>query len=296
MKKFILPTLVLFLFITVSCDSGKSLTQTRQTAQAAYNSGDYAKALELWEGIIKSYGKKSEEKQCPVYTEAGMAAMKLGQVEIAEQYLKQASWGNLSTAETYLSLSELYKDKDNLSLELENLETYAKKYPEGQDIGYVDMRLFKLYGEIGSYDKSLGFWNKLNSESQSGIEAQELLIKVYSGLGMNTEAVSRAKTILSTDPDNIAANKWLANHYFWKAEKRYQKEMNIYKKKKTRKQYSHLLKVIDEVAIEFKQALKYGRKLYTLEPNQENAKLLGNTYDRLNYKDKAKYYQGLGKK
>jgi tetratricopeptide (TPR) repeat protein len=296
MKKFLLPILLSMLIAAVSCDGGKSLTQTKQTAQAAYNSGDYTKALKLWEEVIKSYVKKSEEKQCPVYTEAGMAAMKLGRTEKAEQYLKQASWGNLSTAKTYLSLSEIYKEKDNLSLELEYLEVYAQKFPGGQDIEYVDLRLYELYVEIDSYDKALEFWRKLKPESQSGTETQELLIKVYSGLEMNAEAVSTAKTLLSTETDNIAANKWLANYYFWKAEKRYQKEMKIYKKKKTRKQYSHLLKVIDEVAIEFKQALKYGKKLYKLEPNQENAKLLGNTYDRLNYKDKAKYYQDLGKK
>jgi tetratricopeptide (TPR) repeat protein len=272
------------------------LAQTRQTAQTAFNSGDYTKALSLWEGIINNYEQKGNQKECPVYTEAGIAAMKLNQIEKAENYLKQAAYGNLSNANTYLALSKLYKEKDNLSLELENLEIYDKKYPSGADIDYVNLRLFELYSEIDVYDKALNYWNKLKPETQSQLESLQNILIVYDELDMADKAVATAKSIFANDNENIAAYKWMANHYFWKAEERYQKEMNIYMKNKTRKQYSHLLRVIDEVTVDYKKALKYAKKLYKLEPVAENAKLLGNTYDRLNYKKEAEYYQKLGEK
>ncbi|PLX02247.1 MAG: hypothetical protein C0595_11705 [Marinilabiliales bacterium] len=296
MKKFLIGSLVILLFIAISCDSGKKLAQTRQTAQTAFNSGDYTKALSLWEGIINNYEQKGNEKECPVYTEAGIAAMKLNKDEKAEKYLKLATYGNMSTEKTYLALSKLYRQKDNLSLELENLEIYVNKYPSGPDIDYVNLRLFKLYTEIDLYDKALIYWEKLSPETQSQLESLQNILIVYDELDMAEEAVATAKSIFTKDNENIAAYKWMANHYFWKAEERYQKEMNIYMENKTRKQYSHLLRVIDEVTVDYKKALKYAKKLYKLEPVPENATLLGNTYDRLNYKKEAEYYQNLGKK
>lgn len=296
MKKFIIAFSIVLLFVVYSCDSGKQLTQTKQTAQTAFNSGDYSKALSLWESIISNYKQKGNEKECPVYTEAGIAAMKLGQNEKAENYLKQAAYGNMSNSNTYLALSKLYKQKDNLSLELENLEIYDKKYPAGADIDYVNLRLFELYTEIDVYDKALNYWKKLKPETQSQLESLQHILIVYDKLNMEEDAIATAKSIFTKDNKNIPAYKWMANHYFWKAEKRYQKEMNKYAENKTRKQYAHLLRVIDEVTLEYKTALKYAEKLYKLEPIPENATLLGNTYDRLNYKKEAEYYQKLGKK
>lgn len=294
MNKFLIASFIFLLFIAYSCDSGKKLAQTRQTAQIAFKSGDYTKALDLWEGIINNYEQKGNEEECPVYTEAGFAAMKLNKDEKAEKYLKQAAYGNMRTEKTYLALSKLYKQKDNLSLELENLEIYDKKYPMGVDIDYVNLRLFKLYIEIDTYDKALLYWKKLSIETQSQLESLQHILIVYDELDMTEEAAATAKSIFEKDNENIAAFKWMANHYFWKAEERYQKEMNIYMENKTRKQYSILLRVIDEVTVDYKTALKYAKKLYKLEPIPENAKLLGNTYDRLNYKKEAEYYQKLG--
>jgi len=85
MKNFFIVLSISLLFVAYSCDSGKKLAQTRQTAQTAFISGDYNKALSLWEGIINTYEQKDNKKECPVYTEAGIAAMKLNQNEKAEK-------------------------------------------------------------------------------------------------------------------------------------------------------------------------------------------------------------------
>lgn len=293
MRKLLIITALITLIFT-SCDSSKKLAQSRQSAATAYNSGDYAKALSMYEALIAPYEANDNKKECPEYTNAGKAAFMLKNYEKAEKYLKSAYWSNFANDETYLYLAKLYAEKDNLSLELENLEFYSDKYPEGKEINAVNKRLFELYTEIESWDKALQFYNKLSEEEkQSEVKSA---LKVYDGLNMDAESLSAAKAILKSDANDLEATKWMANHYFWKAEKRYQKEMKAYDKNKTRKQYAHLLKVIDEVSVEYKIALKHAKKLYKLEATAENAKLLGNTYSRLNYKDKAKYYQNLGKK
>lgn len=294
MKNIFLISITVLLFTINACDTGKQLAQSNQTAQSAYNSGDYSAALQIWEPIINSAKEKGTEKQCAVYTSAGMAAQQLGQTDKAIDYLKQATYSEFSNEDTYLSLANIYKQKDNLSLELENLEIYEKKFPTGKNIEKVNGKLFNLYSEIENWEMALSFWEKL-SESQKADNLQiENFLKVNDKLGNTAKCKELSKQLLKNDENNIAALSWLSSFYFWKAEKKYQGEMKIYEKKKTRKQYAILLKVIDEVAIEFNEALGYAKKLYKLDPKPVNSKLLGNIYSRLNYKDKAKYYQKLG--
>jgi len=296
MRKIFFASTIILLFALNACDSGKQLAQTKQTAQTAYNSGDYAKALELWEVLINASKENESEKQCVVFTKAGMAANKLGQTDKAIDYLKQAAYGEFSNQDTYFTLAGIYREKDNLSLELENLEIYETRFPQGNNIEYVNKRLFELYVEIEDWDKSMSMWEKLTVEQKSENQQIENYLIVNDKLDKDDVCLQLSQQLLEKDKNNIAALSWLANYYFWKAEKRYNKEMKIYEQKKTRKKYAHLLKVIDEVTVEYKQSLKYGKRLYKLDPTPANAKLLGNTYSRLNYKDKAKYYQKLGEK
>ena len=286
--------ILILLFATNGCDSGKQLAQTKQTAETAYNSGDYAKALEVWESLINLSKEKGAEKQCVVFTKAGMAANKLGQTDKAIDYLKQATYSEFSNEDTYYTLAEIYNEKDNISLELENLEIYKAKFPQGKNIEKVNLRLFELNVEIEDWEKALNFWEQLTANQKSETQQIENFLMVNNKLGNDEKSKELALQLLKQDENNIPALDWLANHYFWKAEKRYSKEMKIYEQKKTRKQYAHLLKVIDEVTVDYEQALKYGKRLYKLDPSTANAKLLGNTYSRLNYKDKAKYYQKIG--
>lgn len=296
MKRIFFIGLTVLLFATYACESGKQLTQIKQTAQTAYNSEDYAQALRIWESMIHSHKQKGTEKQCSVYTNAGMAAQKLGQTDKAIDYLKQASYGDFSNENTYLTIADIYKEKDNLSLELENLEIYETKFPQGKEIKTVNKKLFELYVEIENWENALTFWDKLTKVQQSETQQIENFLKINDKMGNDEICKELSTKLLKNDKDNITALKWFANYYFWKAEKRYNKEMKIYEQKKTRKQYAHLLKVIDEVAVEFSTGLEYAKRLYKLDPTTANAKLLGNTYSRLNYKDKAEYYQKLGKK
>jgi len=291
--------LLMVLGIAISftaCDSGKQLAKTQQTAQQAYNNGDYATALNLWEGVIADYEQKDNKKQCPVYTEAGMAAQKLGQTDKAINYLKQANWSEFSKEETYLTLAEIYREKDNLSLELVNLETYLEKFPQGAGRSGVNKRLFELYVESDNFEKAINMWGNLLPEQQSEIELLQGYLAVNDKVDNDTACFEISNKILDLDENNEAALKWLSNYYFWKAEKRYQAEMKAYEKHKTRKQYKILLKALDEVTVDYKKSLNYALRLYKLNPEPKTAKLLSKCYTRLDNKKKAAYYKKLAGK
>ena len=294
MNKLLSLLLSAFIVVTFfSCDSTKQLAQTGQSAQTAYANGEYAKALSLWEKVINSYQQKDESKKCPVYTNAGMAALKLGQPDKAIDYLKQADYSDFSNENTYLTLANIYRQKDNLSLELVNLETYITRFPESLQTAKAKKRLLALYAESENWDKALALWKTLTPVQKNDTENMESFLIVNGALNNNKNCVELSSKLLNANSNNEAALGWLANYYFSKAENRYQKEMKDYETHKTRKQYAHLLKALDQVSAEYKKSLGYGKKLYKINPTPKTAKLLSRCYNRLDDKKNAAYYKNL---
>jgi tetratricopeptide (TPR) repeat protein len=296
MKRFLLLVLTGITLVFSSCDSTKQLANTAQSAQQAFDRGDYAKALEMWEEVINSYKQKDAVNQCPVYTDAGMAALKLGQTDKAIDYLKQAGYSDFSNENTYLTLADIYRQKDNLSLELVNLETYLTRFPEGTQSAKAKKRLLALYVESENWEKAASLWETLTPEQQNDTENIESFLIVNSALNNNETCLKLSDRLLRANENNVVALDWLANYYFWKAEKRYQKEMKDYKAHQTRKQYAHLLKALERVSSEYKKSLHYGTKLYKVNPTAKTAKLLSRCYNRLDNKKKAAYYKKLADK
>ena len=118
-----------------------------QDGQLAYDEGNYQKALADYEAVIEYYNNQGKENECPVYGEAAAAAMKMGQLEKAIQYLEAESNTANVEAITYYELAGLYRKIDNLSKEIDELDTYIAKYPEGENIDQVQGRLFEIYLE-----------------------------------------------------------------------------------------------------------------------------------------------------
>ncbi len=297
MNKILLLLLSAFIVVALfSCDSTKQLAQTGQSAQTAYANGEYAKALSLWENVINSYNQKGESKKCPVYTDAGMAAYKLGQTDKAINYLKQADYSDFSNENTYLTLADIYRQKDNLSLELVNLETYLTRFPEGSQTAKAKKRLLALYAESENWEKAETLWKTLTPQQQEETKNMESFLIVNDALNNYETCLKLSHRLLTANPTNKVALNWLANYYFWKAEKHYQKEMKAYEAHKTRKQYAHLLKELDKVSAGYKKSLGYGKKLYKVSPTAQTAKLLSRCYNRLDDKKKAAYYKKLAGK
>jgi tetratricopeptide (TPR) repeat protein len=281
------------LLSVAACSSSTNLTKTVQDAEIAYSSGDYQKALEYYETVIASYQNQGNPNECPVYFQAASAALQLGMPEKALGYLEQNRYTTQVNGETYYELSKLYREQDNLSKELDALETYIAEYPKGDETAAVHRRLFEIYIEIEDYEKALEEWDQLSANTQQEESWLEDYFLTNKALNNDSVCDRLAEDLLTLNEENVLALDWTAKKYFWQAEDRYQSELKAYEKNKTNKQYNQLLRALDVVSADYKTALGYFKKLYALDPSPKTAKYLGNIYNRLDDKQKADYYYEL---
>jgi len=287
----------LMILFFASCSGEKQITAGIQNGEHNFQLGKYEEALAEWEKVIDWYEQHDKQNECPVYAEAADAADHLGQTDKAIEYLKKDIYSNHVNAETYFDLARLYRDVDNLSKELQTLESYINKYPEGEKIGEVRSRLFEIYVESENWQKADALWRQLSPDDHADPGLLEGLLTVNHKLDNDNACDTIANELLELNENNLAALKWMANKYFWKAENLYQDELKAYDKNKTNRQYNHLLKALDIVTADFKRSLNYFKKIYDLEPTKETARYIGDIYNRLDDKKKADYYYGLsGKK
>lgn len=285
--------IIAVLSFLISCSGGKQITASIDSGKASYQSGDYNSALADFEEVITWYEKNDNSKECPVYANAGFAAKELNLTEKAIEYFKKDQYSNFVTADTYFELAGLYRQIDNLSKELDELETYANQYPDGNKISQVNNRLFDIYVETENYDNALSSWNMLNEAALSDINNIEKYFTVNQALDNDSVCDQLANTLIKADENNLMALEYLGKKYFWKAENLYHAELKAYEKNKTNKQYKKLLKALDVVSSDFKTSLNYFKKLYKAEPDPGTAKYIGNIYNRLDDKKKADYWYKL---
>jgi tetratricopeptide (TPR) repeat protein len=278
------------------CSSGKQITQIQNEAQADYAAGDFAKALSEFEGIINNYESQGKSQACPVYSQAGIAAYRLGDLTKALDYLKKATYTPFADEQTYITMAKAYRNIDNLSLEIETLEKYIGKYPEGAEVMPMKIRLFETYVESENWQEAYDLWPQIEPKVRADIKYIEDYYYVNKALGNREKTDELASQLLEMNDENIIGLEYEAKKYYNIAEDRYQAEMKAYEANKTRKQYAALLKALEDVTDEFKMALKYFETLYKIDPKPSYATYIGNIYTRFNDKEKADYYHQLGKK
>ncbi len=293
MKKFNLYFVIIIALLIGACSTGLNLNKTIQDGETAYGAGDYQKALEAYEIVITDYKNKGKENECPVYYEAANAAAQLGMTEKTINYLEKNRYTAEVNGDTYFELSKLYRRVDNLSKELDALETYVEKYPDGIKTGQVHERLFEINVEIENWDMVLEEWKNISQAAQNDPKNMEGFFLANKAMEYDSVCERLATELLSIDERNLLALDWTAKKYFWQAENRYKQEMEAYDKNKTNKQYNKLLKALNVVTADFKTSLGYFKLLYRLDPTSKNAKYLGDIYNRLDDKEKADYYYGI---
>lgn len=284
------------IWLLASCSGEKQFATSIKNGENDFQLGKYNEALTEWEKVIAWYEQHDKQNECPVYAEAADAADHLGQTGKAIEYLTKDVYSNHVNAETYFDLARLYRSVDNLSKELETLETYMDKYPAGDKIEEVRHRLFELYVESENWQKADAIWKQLSADDKADPGLLEGLITVNQKLDHDKACDTIAAELLELDGNNLAGLKWEAKKYFWQAENLYQDELKAYDKNKTNRQYNHLLKALEVVTVDFKTSLKYFKKIYDQEPTPATAKYIGDIYNRLDDKKKADYYYGLSKK
>ena len=279
--------IVLFFAIAVSSCATMKLTEE---GNQAYQAENYESALKVYDQIIEGKESAGKKAKAIVYINAGKAALELEQTDKARKYLESARGLQYASPELYESLARVYKIIDNLSKEITALETYVKKYPQGEDINKINARLLETYVESENWDYAVDLWPSIESQAQSDVNMLANYLTVNKKLENTSVCEQLAKQITKLDVNNITVLEYYAEKYFWEAENLYTTEMNAYKKKRTNSQYKKLLKALDQVWPNYQKSRDYFLKLYKMNPKPEYAKYLGNIYTRYKDEKKAAYY------
>ncbi len=288
----------------VSCTATKQVTQVKsdntiekqQEANAAYNSGDFQKALTIYDEVIEIKKTQNKKVDSTIYQNAGIAAWELKQTDKSIQYLEIAKRYPIATDKTYSILAKAFLEKDNLSKEITNLDAYIAKYPQGAEIKDMQKQLFFAYVKSENWETAHKYWSLLDAPTQGEIKSLTGYFKVCDKLGNKNQLDKIANQILKLDANNIDAIEYFAEKYYYLAENSYTKEMKAYQANKTDKQYQQLLAAYKVYFENYRIARDYFLRLYQLDPKPRYATFLGNIFTRYENKEKADYYYNLAKK
>lgn len=278
-------------FLAYSCAS----TQLTEEGNKKYMEGNYEEALKAYDQIIKNKESSGKKAKAPVYEKAGLAAFNLEQTDKARNYLESARGMQYSTPELYATLAKIYKIIDNLSKEITALETYHKKYPQGEEIKEVNARLLETYVESENWDYAVELWPGIEKQAQSDVDMLANYLIVNKNLENTSTCEELAQKIYKLEPKNITFLEYYAEKYFWLAENLYVKEMSAYKDNRTRSQYNKLLKALEKVWPNYQKSRDIYLKLYKMDPKPEYAKFLAQIYTRYKDEQKAAYYEKRAK-
>jgi tetratricopeptide (TPR) repeat protein len=277
------------LFIS-SCTVSKQVKQLNYDAETAYQAGDYQLALNSYEELISLRTDRNKKVEGLVYQKAGLAAWEIEEAQKAIDYLEKAKQTSAVNSKTLATLAKAYLKIDNLSREINNLEEYVEKYPQGEELNEVNRQLFIAYIESTNWDLAKNLWPSLDSEYHSDPRVMDGYLKLNRQLGESENLVDMARQLLKIEPNNLEALEVLAQEFYKMAEDSYQKEMRAYERNKTTRQYRQLLKELEVINANFKTSRDYFERLYKLDPNPRYATFLGNIYTRFDNKKQANYY------
>ncbi len=273
------------------CSTLNQQNKQRQKAEAAHAEGNFREAFDIYENIINQKRDKKQQVEGDIYFNAGMLAYQLNNSGKTIEYLELARHAESIDGEGFLVLANLYKEIDNLSLEIRRLEDYVEKYPESESTLQVKSRLFLALIKSMSWQQAEEMWGDIKELSES----DELLTEGYFLLNksMDNEKVADeyAQKLLKINEKNRNALEWFARKYYNKAAERYNTETKAYEQNRTNRQYARLMEAWGPIHDDFRKSRDYFEALYKHHPSAEYANFLANIYERLNDDSKARYYR-----
>ncbi|MFN2394283.1 MAG: tetratricopeptide repeat protein [Bacteroidales bacterium] len=280
---------ILILF-AAACSGSRQLTELSNNATKAYQEEDYAAALQLYEEFISQHSNDVAAIPDSIYSGAGLSAYHLGQSEKALNYLNLIRHSETADADAHYILAKLNREIDNLSREITAIEMFLEKQNEGKKADAMKQRLFVTYTESRNYEKAFNIWEEIESKVRNDEDMLNRFFHVNQALENESRLDDIAEDLLLLNPDNTDALSHMAEKYFWRAENRYQSEMEAYEKNRTHRQYAQLLRAFEVLNADFHKSLNYFLRLYKKDPKPEYARFIGNIYLRFDDKSKARYY------
>ena len=289
-EKYTLYILLLVIVTIAGCGTARHVATLQEEAELEYTTGNYIDALDLYEQIIELKKDRNLEVSGETWYRAGIAAWENELLNKAIGYLVNAGRKDYYSEEGYYILATAYREIDNLSLEITNLENYIEKYPDGSKADEMRIRLFDAYLESNNHEGALELWKYLENMAPGNPDILENWFILNSRLGREDKLKDIALKLYNADNKNVTAIEYLGDHYFWIAENRYQKEMKAYEENHTRRQYRQLLSALDTINEQFRLSRDYFEKLMDIDPQPVYAEYLRNIYKRFGNEEKADYY------
>ncbi len=284
--------LVLFILIIIltGCGISRRAAELHQNAEASYASGNFENALDYYEEVIELKVSSGHEIDGKTYYRAGVSAWEIQHTGKAIKYLDQARRRDFTNDTSYYIMALAYREIDNLSLEISNLENYVDGYPDGEKINEVHKRLFETYLESNNLDPAIELWPEVKEMSAEHPELLEGYFTLNRELDNEEKLKDIAEQLYNLDNENTTALQYLGEHYFRIAETRYQEEMAAYEENHTRRQYRQLLDALDEINEQFRISRDYLERLWEISPSPQTAVYLRNIYIRFGNEEKAEYF------
>ncbi len=282
--------LFMLIILLTGCGISRRAAELHVNAEAAYASGNFENALGYYEEVIELKKSNGHEIDGKIYYRAGVSAWEIQHTGKAIKYLDQGRRRDFANETSYYILALAYRETDNLSLEITNLENYVNSYPDGEKINEMRKRLFETYIESKNLDPAMELWPDLKEMSAADPELLEGYFTLNRELDNEEKLKDIAEQLYRLDNENTKALKYLGENYFWIAENRYQKEMAAYEKNHTRRQYRQLLDALDEINKQFRISRNYLERLWEISPSPRTATYLKNIYIRFGNEEKAEYF------
>ena len=287
-----LISLVLLIVMMVhACSPMRQVAELSQRADVAYESGNFEEAHALYAQLIDAYRAQNQEIDGLVYRRAGVAAHAVGDKQQAIEYLEFARHTPAADEQTFFILAQAYREIDNLSREISNLERYAQKYPDGEKIAEVQERLFITLVESLNWQQAKDLWPDLADRAYHNEELLTGYLRALRQLDDKDTAGDIAEMILEINANNKEALDYLGREHFNAAVNLYNREMRAYEENRTHRQYAQLLEAFEIINTDFRIALNYFLRLYEQDPRPEYASFLANIYERFQDEEKARYYR-----
>ena len=283
---------ITLLLILISCGTPKQVVQNSFEAQKLYTEMNYNDAYAKIENVISFYESKNKNAADTTYALAGILALESNNTSKGISYLEKALKLGNKLEDTYYNMAIAYKKADNLSKEINALEAFTSSFPNSIKSYEIQKRLFSTYIESENWEKATNLWENIDNKKENDSELIEDYLKLQTSLGKDTKSLYTLSTkLLALDPNNVSALSNIAKYYYEKAEDRYNREMDAYDKKKTRRQYAYLLEQLKIAANDYKTSSQYFEQLYKLNPSKETAAYLSNIFSRISKEKKAEYYR-----
>jgi len=289
-KAFLISIFIL-IFSFTGCGPAREITRLSEEGESAYEAGNYQAALDHYRQLIELKEAREDEVSGKTLNRAGLSAYYLKKTSLSLQYLERARHTDAADERTYAALADGYREIDNLSREITNLEIYVNEYPDGERIEAMRGRYFETLVESMNWEQAYDLWPELDEETRRKESFLNGYFTVNKALGNDEQCTRLAKKLLQINENNTDALEWLGIKYFRRAESRYSREMEAYERNRTHRQYAILLEAFEVINEDFRTALNYLLKLYNIDPSPRIASYLANIYQRFENESKARYYR-----